>query len=62
MCVLHLRLIIHLRLPKSPMDYFRMNLHAGIAYRFWSSFKGPPKLHFEMALHVGIVFRVGFAP
>jgi hypothetical protein len=65
MWVLHLRLILHLRLLKSPMDYFRMNLHVSITYRPWSSFKGPPKLHigyFEMTLHVSIVFRVEFAP
>jgi len=47
------------------MDYFEMNLHVGIAYRFWSSFKGPPKLHigyFEMTLHVCISFKVKFEP
>jgi len=33
MWVLHLGLIVHLRLPKSPMDYFEMNLHASIAYK-----------------------------
>jgi hypothetical protein len=48
-------------LPKSPMDYFRMNLHVCIASKPWSSFKGAPKLHicyFELTLHVGIAFRV----
>ncbi len=34
MWVLHLRLVLYLRLPKSHMDYFRMNLHVGIASRF----------------------------
>jgi hypothetical protein len=33
MWVLHLRLIIHLRLFKPPMDYFKMNSHVGIAYK-----------------------------
>ncbi len=32
--ILHLRLIIHLKLSKSPMDYFKMNLHVGIVYKF----------------------------
>jgi hypothetical protein len=40
MWVLHLRLIIHLRLFKSPMDYFKMNLHVDIAYKLWFSLKG----------------------
>jgi hypothetical protein len=40
MQVLHLGLIIHLRLFKSPMDYFKMKLHAGIAWKFWISLKG----------------------
>jgi hypothetical protein len=38
-----------------------MNLHAGIASRPWSSFKGAPKLHieyFEATPHVGIAFKV----
>ncbi len=38
-----------------------MNLHASIASRPWSSFKGAPKLHigyFETTLHVGIAFKV----
>jgi hypothetical protein len=42
MWLLHLRLIIHLRLFKSPMDYFKMNLHASIAYKLWFSLKGHP--------------------
>jgi len=42
MWVLHLRFILHLRLFKSLMDYFKMNLHASIAYRFWFSLKGHP--------------------
>ncbi len=56
--------VLHLRLFKSPMDYFGMNLHASIAYGFWSSFKGHPKLHIgylKTTLHVGIAFRVGSA-
>jgi hypothetical protein len=54
--------VLHLRLFKSPMDYFGMNLHASIAYRLWSSFEGHSKLHigcFKTTLHVGIAFRVG---
>jgi hypothetical protein len=46
------------------MDYFKVNLHANIAYKIWFSFKRPPKLHtsyFEMTLHVGIGFKVGYA-
>jgi len=46
------------------MDYYSMNLHAGIAFRPWSSFKGPPKLHigyFKATLHVGIAFKVAFS-
>jgi hypothetical protein len=46
------------------MDYFKMNLHVGIAFKPWSSFKGTPKLHieyFEAALHVGIAFKVEFS-
>jgi hypothetical protein len=38
-----------------------MNLHAGIAFRLWSSFKGAPKLHtgyFETTLHVSITFKI----
>jgi hypothetical protein len=38
-----------------------MNLHASIAFRPWSSFKGPPKLHigyFKATLHVGITVKV----
>jgi len=41
-----------------------MNLHAGITFRPWSSFKDPPKLHigyFKMTLHVGIAFKVVFS-
>jgi hypothetical protein len=51
-------------LSQSPMDYFSMNLHAGIATRLWSSFKSAPKLHigyFKMTLHVGITFKVAFS-
>ncbi len=40
MWVLHLGLCFHLKLFKSLMDYFRMNLHASIAYKPWFSFKG----------------------
>jgi len=40
MWVLRLGLGFHLSLPKSPMDYFKMSLHVGIAYRHWFSFKG----------------------
>jgi len=29
----------HIRVPKSSMDYFRMNLRVDNASRFWSSFK-----------------------
>ncbi len=42
-----------------------MNLHASIASRPWSSFKGTPKLHiryFEATLHVGITFKVALSP
>jgi len=28
------------RLPNTPMDYFKTNLHVDIASRPWSSFKG----------------------
>ncbi len=41
-----------------------MNLHASIASRPWSSFKGAPKLHigyFKTTLHVGITFKVAFS-
>jgi hypothetical protein len=64
MWVLHLGLGLHIRLPKSPMDYFSMNLHASITSRPWSSFKGTPKLHieyFKTTLHVGITFKVTFS-
>ncbi len=40
MWVLRLELNFHLRLLKSPMDYFKMNLNVGIACRPWFSFKG----------------------
>jgi hypothetical protein len=60
MWVLHLGLIIHLRLFKAPMDYFKMNLHACIAYKFWFSLKGHPnyilvilKWHYMWVLHIG---------
>jgi hypothetical protein len=65
MWVLDLRLIIHLRLSTSPMDYLKMNLHAIIAYRFWFSLKGHPNyiliiskwpymwvLHLRLGLHL----------
>jgi hypothetical protein len=45
------------------MDYFNMYLHASIASRLWSSFKGTPKLHigyFKTTLHVDIVIKVTF--
>ncbi len=64
MWVLRLGLGPHLRLLISPMDYFKINLHAGIAPRPWFSFKVTPKLHigyFEMTLHVGIAFKVGLS-
>ncbi len=41
-----------------------MNLHAGIAFRPWSSFKGSPKLHigyFKVTLHVHIAFKVALS-
>ncbi len=41
-----------------------MNLHAGIASRLWSSFKGTPELHigyFKAILHVGITFKVALS-
>ncbi len=40
MWVLHLGLIIHIRLFKSHVDYFKMNLHANITYKLWFSLKG----------------------
>jgi hypothetical protein len=46
------------------MDYFSMNLHVGIAFKLWSSFKGAPKLHieyFKATLHVGITFKVALS-
>ncbi len=65
MWVLHLGLIIHLRLFKSPMDYFKMNLHVNIAYRLWFSLKSHPNyilvilkwpytwvLHLKSGLHL----------
>ncbi len=51
-------------MPQSPMDYFRMNLHVGIASRPWSLFKGTLKLHIgysETTLHVGIAFKVALS-
>jgi len=61
MWVLHLRLIIHLRLFKSHMDYFKMNLHVGIAYKLWLSSKGHSnyilvisKLPYMWELHLGL--------
>jgi hypothetical protein len=33
MWVLHLRLGLHFRLPKSPKGYIEMNLNMGIAFR-----------------------------
>jgi len=65
MWVMHLGLIFHLRLFKSPMDYYKMNLHASIACKFWFSLKGHPNyilVYFEMTLHVGIAFKVRFTP
>ncbi len=64
MWVLYLGLDLHLRLLKSPMDYFIMNLHGSIASSLGFHSKAP-KLHigyFEMTLHVGIAFKVGFSP
>jgi hypothetical protein len=60
MWVLHLGLGFHLRLPRSPMDYFKMNLHVGLhlGHGFHSK---APKLHicyFKLTLHVGIAFKV----
>jgi hypothetical protein len=60
MWVLHLRLIIHLKLFKSPMDYFKINSHASIAYKFrlglhlrlLKSHKG----YIETNLNMGIAF------
>jgi len=65
MWVLYLRLIIHLRLFKSPMDYFKMNSYANIAYKLWFSLKGHPNyilviwkwldmwvLHLGLGLHL----------
>jgi hypothetical protein len=46
------------------MDYFSMDLHASIASRPWSSFKGAPKLHigyFKTTLHVGIAFKLALS-
>jgi len=61
MCILHLGLIFHLRLCKSPMNCFKMNLHASIAYRFWFSLKGHPnyivvisKWLYVWVLHLGL--------
>ncbi len=33
MWVLHVRLGLHLRLPKSPKDYIKTNLNMGIAFK-----------------------------
>ncbi len=65
MWVLHLRLIIHLRLSKSPMDCFKMNLHVNVAYKLGFSLKGHPNyilvilkspymwvLHLKLGLHL----------
>jgi len=61
MWVLHLGLILYLRLSKTLMDYFKMNLHASIAYRFWFSLKGYPnytlvisKWPYMWVLHLGL--------
>ncbi len=61
MWVLHLRLIIHLRLFKWSMDYFKMNLHVSITYRLWFSLKGHPnyimvisKWPYMWVLHLGL--------
>jgi len=61
MWVLHLGLILHLKLFKPPMDCFKMNLHASIAYMLWFSLKGHPnyilvisKWPYVWVLHLGL--------
>jgi hypothetical protein len=57
MQVLQLGLGLHIR-------FASMNLHADIASKPWSSFKGPPKLHieyFKVTLHMCISFNVAFS-
>ncbi len=39
MWVLHLKLGLHLKLPKSPMGYIKMNLNMGIAFMTKYSYK-----------------------
>jgi hypothetical protein len=52
-------------LSKSPMNYFKMNSYASIAYKFWFSLKGHPNyiliilkwpymwvLHLRLGLHL----------
>jgi hypothetical protein len=60
MWALHLGLGLHLKLSKSPMDYFKMNLHVvlHLGLRFHSN---ATKLHIDylkLTLHVDIAFRV----
>ncbi len=57
-------LIIHLKLFKSPMEYFRMNLHASIAFRVGSAPHVPksPMAYIETNLNMGIAFWVGSTP
>jgi hypothetical protein len=71
MWVLHLRLIIHLRLFKSLMDYFKMNLHVGIANKLWVSLKGHSNYilviskwlyMWELHLGLGLHFRLPKSP
>jgi len=64
MWVLHLGLGLHIRFASNTYGLFRMNFHASIAFRRWSSFKGTPKLHigyFKATLHVDIPFKVAFS-
>jgi hypothetical protein len=64
MWVLHLGLGLHIRFASITYGLFKMNLHAGIAFRPWSSFKSTPKLHigyFKATLHVGIAFKVALS-
>ncbi len=58
--------ILH-SLQFSHMDYFSMNLHAGIASRPWSSFKGAPnyilgisKRPYMWVLHLRLPFHFRF--
>jgi hypothetical protein len=64
MWVLRLGFDLHLKLPKSLMDYLKINLHASLTFRPWSSSEGT-QLHigyFKVTLHVGIAFMVGSSP